>query len=88
MAGLQLLILGPDRTDARLAHPAHNRHPVAYDDSGAKEDGAEEMAGALAPDIKGQSFSVRYTGDRTATVRYALRGQRYEATTSPDLLTC
>ena len=62
--------------------------PVGYDDSGAKEEGAEEMEGALAPDIKGQSFSVRYSGDRTATVRYALRGQRYEATTSPDLLTC
>lgn len=62
--------------------------PVAYDDSGAKEDGAEAMEGALSPDIKGQSFSVRYSGDRTETVRYALRGQRYEATTSPDLLTC
>ena len=62
--------------------------PVAYDDSGAREDGAEEMEGALSPDIKGQSFSVRYSGDRTAMVRYALRGQRYEATTSPDLLTC
>ncbi len=62
--------------------------PVAYDDGGAKEDGAEEMQGTLAPDIKGQSFSVRYTGDRTATVRYALQGRRYEATTSPDLLTC
>lgn len=62
--------------------------PVAYDDSGAKEDGAEDMEGALTPDIKGQSFSVRYSGDRTAIVRYALRGQRYEATTSPDLLTC
>jgi len=62
--------------------------PVRYDDGGAKEEGAEEMEGALAPDIKGQSFSVRYSGDRTATVRYALRGQRYEATTSPDLLTC
>lgn len=62
--------------------------PVAYDDGGAKEDGAEEMQGVLAPDIKGQSFSVRYTGDRTATVRYALQGRRYEATTSPDLLTC
>lgn len=62
--------------------------PVAYDDSGAKADGAEEMEGALSPDIRGQSFSVRYTGDRTGTVRYALRGQRYEATTSPDLLTC
>ena len=62
--------------------------PVAYDDSGAKEEGAEDMEGALMPDIKGQSFSVRYTGDRTETVRYALRGQRYEATTSPDLLTC
>ena len=62
--------------------------PVAYDDGGAKEEGAEEMEGALSPDIKGQSFSVRYTGDRTETVRYALRGQRYEATTSPDLLTC
>ena len=62
--------------------------PVAYDDSGAKEHGAEAMEGALAPDIKGQSFGVRYTGDRNVTVRYALRGQRYEATTSPDLLTC
>ncbi len=62
--------------------------PVSYDDSGAKEDGAEAMEGELAPDMKGRSFSVRYTGDRTVTVRYALRGQRYEATTSPDLLTC
>lgn len=62
--------------------------PVAYDDSGAKETGAEDMEGALSPDIKGQSFSVRYTGDRTDIVRYALRGDRYEATTRPDLLTC
>ena len=61
---------------------------MAYDDSGATEEGGEVMEGVLSPDIKGQSFSVRYTGDRTATVRYALRGQRYEATTSPDLLTC
>lgn len=62
--------------------------PVAYDDSGAKGEGGEEMEGGLVPDVKGQSFSVRYTGDRSAAVRYALRGQRYEATTSPDLLTC
>lgn len=62
--------------------------PVGYDDSGAKEQGAQDMEGALTPDIKGQSFSVRYSGDRNMTVRYALRGQRYEATTSPDLLTC
>lgn len=62
--------------------------PVAYDDSGAKGEGGEEMEGGLVSDMKGQSFSVRYTGDRSATVRYALRGQRYEATTSPDLLTC
>ena len=62
--------------------------PVGYDDSGAKEEGAEDMEGALTPDIKGQSFSVRYSGDRTDVVRYALRGQRYEATTRPDLLTC
>lgn len=78
-----LIELTPDRPILRTAGI-----PVAYDDSGAREDGAEAMEGALAPDIKGQSFSVRYTGDRTATVRYALRGQRYEATTSPDLLTC
>ena len=78
-----LIELTPDRPILRTTGI-----PVAYDDSGAREDGAEKMEGALAPDIKGQSFSVRYTGDRTATVRYALRGQRYEATTSPDLLTC
>ncbi len=62
--------------------------PVGYDDSGAKETGGQDMEGALAPDIKGQSFSVRYSGHRNLTVRYALRGQRYAATTSPDLLTC
>ncbi|MFC5344806.1 hypothetical protein ACETK8_02240 [Brevundimonas staleyi] len=62
--------------------------PVGYDDSGAKEQGAADMEGTLSPDIKGQSFSVRYSGDRTGVVRYALRGQRYEATTKPDLLTC
>ncbi|MGV3578157.1 hypothetical protein [Brevundimonas sp.] len=62
--------------------------PVGYDDSGAKETGAEDMEGALTPDIKGQSFSVRYTGDRTDVVRYALSGDRYQATTRPDLLTC
>ena len=62
--------------------------PVGYDDSGAKETGAEDMEGALTPDIKGQSFSVRYTGDRTDVVRYALSGERYQATTRPDLLTC
>ena len=62
--------------------------PVGYSSGGAREDAGEEMDGALATDIKGQSFSVRYSGDRSATVRYALRGQRYEATTSPDLLTC
>ena len=62
--------------------------PIGYDDSGAKETGAADMEGALTPDIKGQSFSVRYTGDRTDVVRYALSGDTYEATTRPDLLTC
>lgn len=62
--------------------------PVGYDDSGARETGAADMEGALTPDIKGQSFSVRYTGDRTDVVRYALSGERYQATTRPDLLTC
>lgn len=62
--------------------------PVGYDDSGAKETGAEDMEGALTPNIKGQSFSVRYSGDRTDVVRYALSGDTYEATTRPDLLTC
>ena len=79
----QLVELTSDRPILRT-----NAIPIAYDDSGARGQGGEEMTGALAPDIKGQSFSVRYTGDRTASVRYALRGQRYEATTSPELLTC
>ena len=78
-----LIELMPDRPILRTASI-----PVGYDDSGAKEDGAQEMEGALAPDVKGQSFNVRYTGDRAATVRYVLRGQRYEATASPDLPTC
>lgn len=75
--------LTPDRPILRT-----DAIPVAYDDSGAKETGAQDMEGALTPDIKGQSFSVRYSGDRNLMVRYALRGQRYEATTSPDLPTC
>ncbi len=62
--------------------------PVGYSSGGAREAQGEEMEGVLTPDIKGQSFSVRYSGDRSATVRYALRGQRYAATTTPDLLTC
>lgn len=78
-----LLELTPDRPILRTSGI-----PVGYDDSGAKGAGAQEMEGKLTPDIKGQSFTVRYTGDSTATVHYILRGQRYEATASPDLPTC
>ncbi len=62
--------------------------PVAYSSDGARGDAGEEMEGELTPDMKGRSFSVRYSGDRSVAVRYALQGERYEAMTRPELLTC
>lgn len=64
--------------------------PTHYDSSGAAfdEKDAREMDGALAAAEKGRSFQVRYSGDRTATVTYTLSGDKYVATSKPDLLTC
>lgn len=63
--------------------------PVGYDSSGAKgEEGAEHMDGAVGPGEKDRNFVVRYTGDRRASVIYALSGGKYVPTTKPDLLTC
>lgn len=62
--------------------------PVGYSSGGARGDEGQTMEAAIEPDLKGQSFSVRYSGARTAKIRYVLQGQTYQATTRPDLLTC
>lgn len=62
--------------------------PVGYSSGGADPDKPQEVEGALTADVKGRSFAVRYSGDRTATVRYALAGDRYAPTTTPDLPSC
>lgn len=64
--------------------------PVHYDSGGAafEEKDAKAMEATVAAGEKGRSFVVRYTGDRTANVTYALTGDKYVATSEPDLLTC
>ncbi|CAN5404452.1 hypothetical protein BH10PSE1_BH10PSE1_35210 [soil metagenome] len=64
--------------------------PTGYDSGGATMDpkDARTMTATVVPDQKGRSFIVRYSGARTASVPYALTGNRYVTTAKPDLLTC
>lgn len=64
--------------------------PTGYSNGGAALDpkDEQEMSATVVADQKGRSFTVRYSGDRTASVPYSLKAGRFVATSEPDLLTC
>jgi hypothetical protein len=53
--------------------------PLAYDDSGAKEDGSEarSIEGKVLNVVKGQSFDVVYSGSRAFSDHYVRSGSGY-----------
>jgi hypothetical protein len=53
------------------------RIQTAYDDSGAKETGAQSIEGKIGEIAKGKSFVVRYGGTRSFVERYVRRGDRF-----------
>lgn len=61
---------------------------TGYDSGGALGDAGESVEGRILSGRKGETFRVRYTGDRTATVTYAKVGDEYDPVDLPELPGC